>query len=374
MNPGKIKFSPYYFPDFDALRWIAFLLVFMQHSFFTNDPQMEQSNWYIWFVKIKNQGHLGMDLFFVLSGFLISFKILEERVNTQAFSLKNFVIRRTLRIWPLYFLIVFLGFVVVPYLSSFTGNHVSLPKFWYYMCFLANYYIRFHGNQFLFFLVFLWSVSVEEQFYISWALALKYIHRWFAGFLVSITLIAIVYHSMAIIHKFKNLYFDTLIYIPDFSIGAFFAIISIQKNKLFRSIENLPKTAILIIYMVAFILLIFNQEGNNHFIWSPVQKCLIAFSFGFIMVEQSYCKNSFFKLRHLKTAEKLGKISYGLYCFHGIVITGISLYAKSFIPNPSPFFDFFLVPIFVISITIIISLISYHKYEKLFLRLKSRYW
>lgn len=373
MNQGKIKFSAFFFPDFDALRWIAFLLVFVQHSFLSGNIEIQQSNWYLWFVKIKNQGQLGMDLFFVLSGFLISFKILEERVNTQSFSLKNFVIRRTLRIWPLYFLIVFLGFVVVPYLSSFTRNTANLPQFWYYLCFLANYYIRFHGNQFLFFLVFLWSISVEEQFYITWSLALKYIYRWFTGFLILITLIATIYHSWAISHNFKNLYFDTLIYIPDFTIGSFFAIIAIKKNKIFHIIENLPKKAIIILYISIFILLILSNANYNHFIWSPVQKCFIALAFGFILVEQSYCKNSFFKLRHLKTATKLGKISYGLYCFHGIVITGISLCAKSFIPNPSPFFNFFLVPAFVITVTIIISLISYHNYEKLFLKIKSRF-
>ncbi len=83
---------------------------------------------------------IGVSVFFVLSGFLITYIILTEIETTGSFSLKDFYIRRTLRIWPLYFAVVIFSFLLYPYLKSLIGmstNLCSRPAF--YFTFLSNF-------------------------------------------------------------------------------------------------------------------------------------------------------------------------------------------------------------------------------------------
>src|SRR3989344_8628341 len=104
-----------YLPSLDGLRFLAFLLVFLHHTTFYINPALAQNFLLIFFNK---HGWIGVDIFFVLTGFLITLLMLDERDKNGHFSIKNFLIRRALRIWPLYYLSILVGFFLVPILYS----------------------------------------------------------------------------------------------------------------------------------------------------------------------------------------------------------------------------------------------------------------
>src|SRR3954471_16382358 len=104
-----------YFPNLNGLRFIAALLVIIHHTEQIKDLFGLNSHWknyHIWIL-----GKLGVTLFFVLSGFLITYLLLTEKKEFNTIFIKNFYIRRILRIWPLYYLVTILSFFVLPHIS-----------------------------------------------------------------------------------------------------------------------------------------------------------------------------------------------------------------------------------------------------------------
>ena len=137
-----------YFPNLDATRFFAFIPVFFTHVFFSQNPKVLNSFTYHFVETHLKVGILGLDYFFVLSSFLITWIILEEYQNHGTVNLKNFFARRSLRIWPLYFFIVAIGFGAASYFTT-----APLPGLPYFLFFVLNFYIVQHGDAFLFFLV-----------------------------------------------------------------------------------------------------------------------------------------------------------------------------------------------------------------------------
>ncbi|MDG1475769.1 MAG: acyltransferase, partial [Vicingaceae bacterium] len=149
----------------DSLRFFAFLSIFIFHS-----------------TELLPKGYLGVDFFFVLSSFLLTYLVFIELQQTNSFSRKKFFIRRSLRIFPLYFLVVIFSLIILPLL---TNTNITLPNNKYlYWLFLSNY----DFSDSIFALKFLWSIAVEEQFYLIFILFgfLFRKHFWvFIGILIS---------------------------------------------------------------------------------------------------------------------------------------------------------------------------------------------
>jgi len=174
----------YYVPQLDGLRFFAFLLVFMHHApqssqAFANHPLMRTGlSW------LSNWGWMGVDLFLTLSAFLITSLLLIEWDREGHISLKDFYVRRTLRIWPLYYFALILGFVALPWFGLFqspvgTPAHVQLVDnhLLPYLTFLGNYSAAVTGYAGSPFLAHLWTVALEEQFYILWPLLFGVAYR-----------------------------------------------------------------------------------------------------------------------------------------------------------------------------------------------------
>jgi peptidoglycan/LPS O-acetylase OafA/YrhL len=103
-----------HFHTFDALRFLAFLKVFMLHIPI-GYPQL--------FAYLKGGGSIGVQFFFVLSGFLITYLLAEEKQRTGRINIRLFLLRRALRIWPLYYLMVAFAFATPYILSVLNLNH-----------------------------------------------------------------------------------------------------------------------------------------------------------------------------------------------------------------------------------------------------------
>lgn len=157
-----------YIKELDSIRAIAVILVIISHWI----PPEYIIN------KIPNGG-LGVDIFFVLSGFLISWILLENKKKSEEFHIskvgfiKNFYIRRTLRIFPIYYLVIILLLIFHLYTNTDIGS--SYP---YYFTYTSNFHL-FFGNTWegVGILSHLWSLAVEEQFYLFWPTLMLFVPR-----------------------------------------------------------------------------------------------------------------------------------------------------------------------------------------------------
>jgi peptidoglycan/LPS O-acetylase OafA/YrhL len=175
------------FAALDGLRGVAWLLVLLAHG----------SEYYLFpDVFVSYGGWLGVVVFFVLSGFLITYLLLEEWARTGRISLANFYARRTLRIWPLYFAVLGAYAFVFPFFDQDTCSSIVVstndPSFAYYQhsllaypFFLQNYLVD-QWDVPLGLRIF-WSLVVEEHFYLFWPLLLVVLRgRWLVPILVGI--------------------------------------------------------------------------------------------------------------------------------------------------------------------------------------------
>src|SRR5882672_8433545 len=147
--------APGYIPQFDGLRGLAILLVLIGHSGFLEALPHAGMLEYTRF---------GVDLFFVLSGFLITGILTDSRGSQHYF--RNFYARRALRIWPLYYLVLFVAFVVAPlFAPSMRPTAVSV---WPAFVFYVQNIVFAYRSTYPFGLGATWSLAVEEQFYLTW--------------------------------------------------------------------------------------------------------------------------------------------------------------------------------------------------------------
>jgi peptidoglycan/LPS O-acetylase OafA/YrhL len=211
----------FYRPELDVVRFIAFLLVFLHHTLpYGNDLRVD----HLWgkfapvFYAATRACVFGVSLFFTLSAFLICELLLRERKMAETVCVKQFYIRRMLRIWPLYYLALALGVLVV-FLPG--GNHKSLAPISWFVVFLGAQRTALWG-----FLdspiAPLWSVSVEEQFYLLAPWAIKFLNRklLYGGCAALILLLNVwLFHLGHIRVDFARVWGDPLIQFECFAAG-----------------------------------------------------------------------------------------------------------------------------------------------------------
>ena len=235
-------------PTSTGCRFIAALLVIVHHieqlKFINGMPNDFSSS----FVQII--GELGVILFFVLSGFLITYLLLEEEKRTDTIAVKNFYLRSVLRIWPLYFLIVIIALFVLPNISAFTlpeydraRVYEDLPsKILLYVFFLPNLVTPLLGV--VPYASHLWSIGTEEQFYLIWPPILKFVKNYrlplmfliLSGYLFFARLL---FSSRTDFIPFKyelNAFWQSF-NIASMAIGGFFALLLHSRSRLPQTIS-----------------------------------------------------------------------------------------------------------------------------------------
>lgn len=364
-----------YFENLDGLRFLCFLSVFLFHSFHTDLPEMKASPIYQtikW--GIFGNGNIGVNFFFVLSGFLITYLLIEEKKSEGKIHIPSFWLRRALRIWPLYFFCVFFGFVIFPLLKETFGgvpNETADPL--YYMLFVNNFDLINKGLPDASILGILWSIAVEEQFYLFWPILLAHIDLKYYWVPFSIILICTFI--------FRGIYDNSLMHehhtfscIGDMTVGAWGAWL-VQINEKFKiKISQLTKGHILLIYIAFFTFFFFRDDLFFTTLFARIfERSLLALIILLIILEQNYSHNSFFRMSQFKVISKLGVISYGLYCFHfiGILVTTTLTGLLSF--NTELWQVLIFETVLALLITVGISLGSYKFYERPFLRIKNNF-
>ena len=360
-----------YFPNLNGLRFIAAALVIIHHieqfkSIYMVDNYFET----IPFIGII--GKLGVVLFFVLSGYLITYLLLTEENSFHKISIRKFYIRRMLRIWPLYFFIIILAFLVLPNIELFTlpgfGKDVIysnlLLKLFLYVIFFPNLVLSLLGA--IPYASHLWSIGTEEQYYLLWPVILKHIKKYRI-----ILMLFIIVSYLAFGQMMYSRYTDFLPYknvikafwssfnIDCMAIGGIYAILLFQKSNLLKFIQN---NAVFYLTITVVILLIIKGVYIPH-----VHYEFYSILFGIIIL--NYSTNDKIKISlENNLFNYFGNISYGLYMYHpiGIVLalaTGISIGTTT---------NWLIYPLSFIW-TIILAGFSYKYFESFFLKFKDKF-
>jgi peptidoglycan/LPS O-acetylase OafA/YrhL len=316
------------FPGLNSLRFFACLFIFIAHSF---------TSFHIAF--------FGMNLFFVLSSFLLTYSALIEIENNSNFSRFNFFARRAIRIYPLYFAIIF-GLICLAPLFLNTNNYtLNIPSHpLYYFFFISNYDPSDH----IFALKFLWSISVEEQFYLLFIFFSYFFKNYFW---LPICILIFGYFIYMFIADFNKLstYMHTCTYFSNFAVGMIGGWFYLKKG------YSVKFYLISMMLSFALCMLLWEQEVWSHLLIVICLMNLIGITIG--LFTRYPILNKAFAI-----AETLGQYSYGLYALSGIVITIGLKYPITTNHNLQVVVNF----IFLAAL----SAFSHHYYEAYFLKLK----
>lgn len=356
----------YYYPQLNALRGIGIISVFLYHSYkpeFGTGFLMEFASF------CYENIYLSMDMFFALSAFIITHLAFIEIEKNGNFSFRNFMFRRILRIWPIYFIILAIAYLVVKKIAVHYNIPVTLPPPGWYVFFVSNFYLEGH----VFFLRQLWTISIEEQFYIIWGVCLLTMNK-------KIWLIIVVFCIISLIFNFcsafgtNNVYYHSLTYLFDLMCGAYFSYLIHKKARLIQYIStpSFLKTISLYLFLPIFFLLyyflnnMFTGTSNN--ILDVIMRIVFIIHQSVIFVDQMYNVNSFFSLSKRRFLIYVGKIAYGVYCFHGLILTaGFLIISKLSFHIPP-----FLSALIMFAVTLLTGTISYRFIEKPIINLKYR--
>jgi peptidoglycan/LPS O-acetylase OafA/YrhL len=372
-----------FFPNLDGLRFVCFFAVFLFHCKIIV-LMLPDSNIKSALIFLFQNGEVGVNIFFVLSGFLITYLLIKEKTFKQTISLKNFYIRRILRIWPLFYLVLFLGFVVFP-LAKFRTfpNPTEVANYKSYLIFACNFdFIRLRSYDFnvlpdAAFISVLWSVAVEEQFYFIWPIILKYSSSkkyWliFLG-IIAFTIVFRAFHTSSSTMDLAIRSFHTFSVISDMAIGGMMAYFCSYDSVVLKYITNMPRWKIVFLYALTIVVILFKQSIFSYTFPLVIERLVLASFFAFIIAEQNFAKHSFFKFSRFKNISKLGVYTYGLYCLHFIAVLFIVQVIERYNLKINNLFAVFIACVIIFVISIVISLLSYHLYEKHFLRLKDKF-
>lgn len=356
-----------YFENLDGWRAIAAFAVIFAHLSYQIQPN-EQFAFALKAILSFGGvgGRLGVIFFFILSGFLITYLLFAEKKKKGHIAIGSFYLRRVLRIWPLYFLTLLIGFVILPLFKTMGPENAS-P--FLYSLFLANFDHIYNGFPTLNALGVHWSVCVEEQFYILWPLIFWLLTktRFFVGGTVMLIIASELYFFFLGSHT-KAVDYHLISCFKYLALGGLLAHIAFfQKEKLVAFLTSMKRTWTLLIYVFSLGYIFIQHKLVGHSSAYPYVFHLVpALFFSFVLLEQNFSPNSFFKLGKVKALSYLGKISYGLYLTHMI---GINI-ALLILPIDSTIC--LLIPL-SIGLTLLISYLSYYYFEIHFLKMKERF-
>ncbi len=352
-----------YFPGLDMLRFLCAAGVIFHHA-----PQMMQERGLIAAFPPSQQfsGSFFVDVFFVISGFLIG-AILMKETEAGTYNLKNFFMRRIIRIWPLYFLIVLLLVVIVPVVKHFPGDIIKTNA-QYAFGFAVNFQLLFSKAVNTY--AVLWSVCIEEHIYLLLPLLLFLFRnnfKWLSVFMIALGLVSWFYFGSLHEKGGASPYYNSLCYFYFFGTGTLLAcfknFFDADRIKIIFSVPaQLVVFALLFAYVYAYFPPSLYQMGP----WLLISNLLSAY-----LVLVATRKECVFALKP-NISRYFGNISYGLYLVH---ITSINIFINLFLKNAHPegFQQNWMIPLGFTLFSMAIASLLYYLYERPILKLKKKY-
>jgi peptidoglycan/LPS O-acetylase OafA/YrhL len=354
--------SRFYRPELDVLRLLAFTMVFLDHAL----PVTGIFGEFHWLWCFRFAGGFGVCVFFMLSSFLITDLLEREHEITQTIQLRAFYIRRVLRIWPLYFSFLFFDFFVqqIRHTDSF-----PVGKLLAFLLLAGNWYIcRFDVPLTL--SSPLWSISVEEQFYLIWPPFRKYVGRTGAILLAVLTL-AVSYIALAklcYVHA-QSIWQNSFVQFQFFSTGALLSFALRGRAPRLSTAARLAIFAVGAATLVVSVRLFFTHGAN----FTHLAPGFLLVNAGCIVMLLSFLGES--RMGKWSALTYLGRISYGLYVFHWMMLaasvhTGRVLTSHHILsPLLAPWFT----AITALLSSVVVASLSYRLFESPILRFKKRF-
>jgi peptidoglycan/LPS O-acetylase OafA/YrhL len=368
------KIRRVYYPNLNGLRAIGACIVMIGHVDFLKQLWgLPAAGWF------PVYGKIGVALFFSLSGFLITSLLFNEVEATNTVRLKDFYIRRILRIWPLYYWLVFLGLVVlnripalkIPVLSDGMYQHMTAAALVNVLLIIPNFthfYIPYTDQR--------WSIIVEEQFYLIQPAVMR-IFRNRKVLIVVFCLLAfmseIVTGLIRVFHLERHIpagvleaVMMQLRYLGCIAVGCLAStLIYKRESKLKSLLFTLAAQRLVLLAIVGLTLTSFYVLHSDEAIDLRVY-CVL---FSIVVVNGALNPRNIFRLE-TPVLNFLGKISYGIYMYHMMCI-GIAFAIVRAITTNAVLQNILLY-LLTIGLTVLVSWLSFDYFESLFLRLKPR--
>ena len=357
----------------DGVRGVAILLVLVMHGLYIG-PFVEHAFLLSGYARVACLGWCGVDVFFVLSGFLITGILVRSKGGPGYF--RNFYARRTLRIFPLYYLVVALVLFVLPRPGLAPGADV-LPTSGdvAHLLYYQNWWFALERADVAFPLKITWSLAIEEQFYLLWpALVALVSTRALRAVCVAVILAAIALRFWLLDQGFVNTHFLTPCRLDALALGALLAVTPSPRAWLGYAATAAGVVGLL---TTAFV-------GGESIPESVVQQrwgLLAALSLGgglLILARQPTALQPLFRFSPLRS---LGKYSYCIYLTHMLVIEALVAPLRELGPQRLATLSQALSPLgVVIAFTLaavccswLLAFVSYHAFERWFLGLKRHF-
>lgn len=335
-------------PSLDGFRAISIALVLISHSRFSNGFPFQNSE-----MLLSNVGSLGVTVFFVISGFLITYLLLTEEAERKEINLKYFYIRRVLRIFPVYFLYCIFVFAL--------KNHESIVITTNNFIHIVSFTTNFDKHIFSTFQHF-WSLSVEEQFYLIWPISIVLFRKNLKVVIIAFLLLSSIFRITA--YKFPHWEISNLNSFFDYSdsifIGALGGILFFEnKQPYFLRFFKSYFSQIALIGVI--ILLRYSQGmGKLGYITIPfgntiISFCILYIIFNYIIISEG----SIFKFLNNKIIIHIGVLSYSIYIWQQFFLYGQTGFYRIFPYNHLIVYS--------------VALCSYYFWELPFLKLKKRF-
>lgn len=323
INPVKSAHS--WLPGLNALRFFAAALVVVMHTH-NNMGQAGLVQLPAWPVLFK--GLTAVSFFFVLSGFLITYLLLQEQAGSGSISIRHFYLRRVFRIWPLYFIIVTAGMLfywkLVPALHlHFENDYPHSLAILLYTFFLANLMSSLYhvGGM----LHIAWSISVEEQFYLFWAPLVKRFYKKMPALIASVTVLSLLVNAVNSFNVFGwspqiKAFIDTLQF-HYMGMGAGMAWLLHTKRHWLLQLSvftNRWLQTALTTVLIVFLLLYMKTPLGDALVPLP-----LGLLFGWLIINVSVNNSRIFSLQNA-FLDYMGKISYGIYMYHMPVVYAVA--------------------------------------------------
>jgi peptidoglycan/LPS O-acetylase OafA/YrhL len=360
-------------PALDGLRGIAILLVVVFH-FSQPAYSPTATGLRLLIQRFTGAGWVGVDLFFVLSGFLITSILYEAKQSDGYF--KNFYMRRVLRIFPLYYGVLFVAFVVLPLIRPYqTGFYKTISHNQFFLWTYLQNYVQLPWEGWAGFTHF-WSLAVEEQFYLVWpAVVFMLNRRALMGVSIGMVVTALLLRTF-VVHDVHSAYAWTPCRMDGLAVGAFLALASHGRP----GIARLARPAV-IVGTVAAVLLALLAIRNHGSFWygdrrvQTIGYTLLALLFGATLVRAVVASpaSPLGRVLNGQALRFFGKYSYGLYVFHGLMMWWVKdgLLLNWLARLLQSFYLGLVAHLVVLTVaSTAMALLSWHLYEKHFLKLK----
>ena len=341
--------------SFDSMRGFGCLLVLVAHGSYG----LMKGAW------------LALDLFFIASGFLITSLLLKEYLKTNDISLKRFYWRRALRILPALCICILLANILWPFTNFEPGANQALATFGGLFYFINFLHRNITGN-----LLHLWSLSVEEHFYLFWPLLLLFFVTkisfkkkiWFLIILMTIVAIAriVIFNSdftgpLFTIDAFRS----TFCRVDTISLGVLLAFIANEGSTKLSKVSDSKISILLLLILCTYVVIIFTVSETNSYLNNGgfiITNFLAVFTVLLCIEKPNHY------LYSNKALQWVGKRSYGLYLYHFPIFLFLEQYRQEH--NHASFIFIYLLKIFV---SIVITAISYKYIEEPILKYKKKF-